>query len=62
MYLLARQSADGRSFVDYYVIPAALGSIFPTALKIRNGARIDRFRVRELSAAIEIVMTFFSDT
>ena len=58
---MARVSADGESMLDFYVLPAELGRTFPTVLRIRNGAEIDRFRVRKLSAAIDTVMTFLSD-
>jgi hypothetical protein len=54
-------SADGDSMLDYYVLPAEIGRTFPTVLKIRNAAEIDRFRVRDLAASIEAVMTFLSD-
>jgi hypothetical protein len=46
--------------LDYYVFPAEIGRTFPTVLKIRNCAEIDRFRVRELSIAIETLMAFLS--
>ena len=46
--------------LDYYVLPAEIGRTFPTVLKVRNGREIDRFRVRELSAAIETLVTFLS--
>lgn len=62
LHLLARESADGESILDYYVLPAQVGRTFPTVLKIRNGAGIDRFRVRDLSAAVDTVMTFLSGT
>jgi hypothetical protein len=61
-YLLARESADGESKLDYYVLPGGIARTFPTVLKIRNGAEIDRFRVRDLSAAITNLVTFLSDT
>ena len=59
-HLMARVSADGKSMLDYYVLPAEIGRTFPTVLKVRNGREIDRFRVRELSAAIETLVTFLS--
>jgi DNA invertase Pin-like site-specific DNA recombinase len=59
-HLLARVSADGESMLDYYILPAEIGRRFPTALKIRNSAEIDRFRVRDLATAIETVVTFLS--
>jgi DNA invertase Pin-like site-specific DNA recombinase len=60
-HLIARESADGESIMDYYVLPAEVGRTFPTVLKSRNGAAIDRFRVRDLSAAIEAVRMFLLD-
>lgn len=60
-HLVARMSADGDSMLDYYVLPAMIGRTFPTVLKIRNSAEIDRFRVRTLSAAIDTVVAFLSD-
>jgi hypothetical protein len=59
-HLVARISADGESMLDYYVVPAEIGRTFPTVLKVRNGVEIDKFRVRELSAAIETVVTFLA--
>jgi len=44
--------------LDYYVLRAEIGRTFPTALTMRNSREIDRFRVRELSTAIETVVTF----
>ena len=58
VHLLARVSADGETMMDYYVLPAAAVQTLPTALKIRNGVEIDRFRVRDLSTAIEKVVSF----
>jgi hypothetical protein len=60
-HLVARVSADGDSMLDYYVLPAEIGRTFLTVLKVRNNAEIDRFRVRDLSAAIEMVMKFLPD-
>lgn len=62
LHLLARESADGKTLLDYYVVPAAIGRACPTTLKIRNSAEIDRFCVRDLSTAIETVVTFLSGT
>jgi DNA invertase Pin-like site-specific DNA recombinase len=59
-HLVARVSADGEAMLDYYALPAEIGRIFPTVLKIRNRAEVDRFRVRDLSAAIETLVTFLS--
>ena len=60
-YLLARESADGESVLDFYVVPAEIGRTFPTALKFRNNAEIDRIRLQELPAAIETLVTYLSD-
>ncbi len=57
-YLLARESTNQETIMDYYVVPAVVGRTFPTVLKFRNGAEIDRFRLRELRAAIETLVTF----
>ena len=46
--------------LDYYVVPAEIGRTFPTRIKIRNAAEIDRFRVSDLSTAIETVVAFIS--
>jgi hypothetical protein len=48
--------------LDYYVLPAEVGRTFPTVLKVRNRAEIDRFRVRNLSTAIEAVLSFLLGT
>lgn len=34
--------------LNYYILPAEVGRTFPTVLKIRNSAKIDRSRVRGL--------------
>lgn len=62
IYLLARESAHRETVLDYYVVSAEIGRTFPTVLKRRNGEKIDRFQVRDLSTAIDTVMTFLSGT
>jgi hypothetical protein len=42
--------------LDYYVIPETLAFTFPTSLKVRNGAEIDRFRVPDRATALGSVL------
>jgi hypothetical protein len=58
VFLLARQSADGERFLDYYVFPATLRYALPTSLKRRNEAGIDQFRARDLPSAIDAWMAY----
>lgn len=59
-HLVARVAADGESILDYYILPTVVAQTFPTVLKIRNVAEIDRFRIPDLSTAIETVVAFIS--
>jgi DNA invertase Pin-like site-specific DNA recombinase len=61
-HLLAREAADGKSILDYYVLSAEIGQTFPTILKARNGEGVDRFRVRELGPAIETLTSLLAGT